>query len=250
MYDTKLKYILELADNAMILGQRLSEWCGHGPVLEQDIALTNIALDLIGEARYMYAYCAELEGNGKTEDSYPFTRTERQFYNVMLVERPNRDWGHTIMRQFMFDCFHYYMLDGLRSSADPRLAEIAAKTVKECNYHLTYSSEWVIRLGDGTDESHNRMQDALNRLIYYFEEMFIPSAAEQEMTVAGIAPDIQLIKLAAYAKFNDVIQEATLITPDKVVPQTGGKDGIHTEDLGHMLCTMQYMQRAYPNQVW
>ena len=250
MPDPKVKYILELADNAMILGQRISEWCGHGPVLEKDIALTNIALDLIGEARYFYAYCAEIEGNGKTEDTYPFTRTEREFYNVLLVERPNRDWGHTLMRQFMFDCYHYFVLDGLRDSADSRIAEIANKTIKESNYHLNFSSQWVIRLGDGTEESHHRMQDALNRLIYYFEEMFVPTDSEKQMFELGVAPDINMVKIAAHAKFQDVINEATLVIPQNIIPQFGGKNGLHTEDLGHILCSMQYMQRTYPNQVW
>jgi len=218
--DSKLSYVLQLADNAMILGQRLSEWCGHGPVLEQDIAITNIALDLIGEARILYQYAAEIEGGGKTEDDYPYKRDIRQWKNLLLVEQPNGHWGHTIMRQFMFDCYHYYHLEAMKSSSDERLAQIAAKTIKEATYHLKYSSEWVIRLGDGTEESRH------------------------------IAVDCSAIQEKAMAKFESVIEEATLQTPEVKVPQKGGKQGIHTEYMGYILAEMQFLQKSYPNSKW
>jgi len=173
--ESLLKYVLQLADNALILGQRLAELCGHGPILEQDIAITNISLDLIGEARILYQYAAEIEGNGKTEDDYPYKRDVRDWQNMLLVELPNGHFGYTIMRQFMFDCYHYYHLKAMTNSGDERLAQIAAKTIKEATYHLKYSSEWVIRLGDGTQESHDKMQEALNDRIRFFDEAFIPS---------------------------------------------------------------------------
>ncbi len=248
MEDFKKDYILYLADNVMILGQRLGELCGHGPILEQDIAITNISLDLIGEARNYYQYLAEVEG--KHEDDYPMNRDVRSFKNVILVERPNGHWGDTIMRQFMFDCFHYYLLDGLTTSADQRLSSIAKKSIKEANYHLSFSSEWVIRLGDGTDESHKKMQESLDDAMPYFEEMFVPADFELMSQAIGISPDLAFIRKAAYQKFEDTIHTATLTLPENKAFQKGGKIGLHSEHLGYILADMQYMQRAYPNSVW
>jgi ring-1,2-phenylacetyl-CoA epoxidase subunit PaaC len=246
----RLQYVLQLADNAMILGQQLGELCGHGPVLEQDIALTNISLDLIGEARILYQYAAELEGNGKTEDDYPYKRDVLDWRNVLLVEQPNRHFGHTILRQFMFDCYHYYHLQELTRSTDDRLAEIAKKTLKEATYHLKYSSEWMMRLGAGTEVSHQKMEEAMEDLITYFDEAFIPSKIERETALSGLVVDCEKIKPLAWNKFRSVCEQATLTIPEVEYPQKGGKDGLHSEHLGYILSDLQFLQRAYPDSTW
>ncbi|MBK9256133.1 MAG: phenylacetate-CoA oxygenase subunit PaaC [Saprospiraceae bacterium] len=245
-----LDYLMLPADNVLILGQRLGEWCGHGPVLEQDIAMTNIALDLIGEARNYYQYAAEIAADGRTEDDFPYKRDVRQFRNILLVELPNGHWGDTLMRQFMFDCFHYYYLEALKSSNDKRLAAIASKSFKEVSYHIRFSGEWIIRLGDGTDESHQKIQTSLDNLMPYFEEMFIPSDIETQMKDSGIAPDLSKIKIHATDRFENTIEEATLIIPQNIYPQKGGKTGLHTEHLGFIISDLQYLQRAYPGAEW
>lgn len=247
--ESLVKYLLEWADNVMILGQRLSEWCGHGPILEQDIAITNISLDLIGEARNIYQYIAEMEGNGKTEDYYPFLRKEHQFYNVLLVEHQNVDWAYTMVRQNMFDTFHYYKLQQLKESTDGRIAAIANKSLKEVTYHLRFSSEWLIRLGDGTEESNSKMQKALNDLYKFFEELFEISESEKTLIENGIIKSDD-IKSQTIQRFKENVSNATLILPQNVVPRTGGKKGVHTEHLGYLLATMQYLQRAYPGASW
>lgn len=246
----KLQYVLQLADNAMILGQQLGELCGHGPVLEQDIALTNISLDLIGEARILYQYAAEIEGQGKTEDDYPFKRDVLDWRNLLIVEQPNGHFGHTIVRQFMFDCYHYYHLKELSNSADEHLSLIAQKTLKEATYHLKYSSEWMIRLGDGTPESHQKMQEALTDRITYFDEAFIPSKIENEESISSIVVDVEKIKPLAWNKFESVCEQATLTIPPVEYPQKGGKNGLHSEHLGYILSDLQFLQRAYPNSSW
>ncbi len=248
--ESLLKYVLQLADNALILGQRLAELCGHGPILEQDIAITNISLDLIGEARILYQYAAEIEGNGKTEDDYPYKRDVRDWQNILLVELPNGHFGYTIMRQFMFDCYHYYHLKAMTNSGDERLAQIAAKTIKEATYHLKYSSEWVIRLGDGTQESHDKMQEALNDRIRFFDEAFIPSKIENDKSLNGVAVDCTKIKASAWAKFTEVCQTANLEIPEVKFPQKGGKDGVHTEHFGFILAELQFVQKSYPDSNW
>lgn len=245
-----VNYVLQLADNSMILGQRLSEWCGHGPILEQDIAITNIALDLIGEARLFYQYAAELEGNNKTEDDYPYKRDIFDWKNTLLVELPNGHWGHTIIRQFMYDCYHYNFLKSLSQSSNSRLSQIATKTVKEAAYHLKYSSEWVIRLGDGTEESRSKMQEALDDKMRYFDEMFIASKIEKEKSLEGIIVDPSSIKEDAYAHFTKTINDATLKIPEVTFPQKGGKDGIHTEHMGYILAELQFLQKSYPGAKW
>ena len=246
----RLQYVLQLADNAMILGQQLGELCGHGPVLEQDIALTNISLDLIGEARILYQYAAEVEGNGKTEDEYPYKRDVLDWRNLLLVEQPNGHFGHTIVRQFMFDCYHYYHLKAMTNSSDKRLAEIAQKTLKEATYHLKYSSEWMIRLGDGTPESHQKMQEALVDRITYFDEAFIPSEIEKENSISDIVVDCEGIKTLAWNKFRSTCEQATLTIPNVEYPHKGGKNGLHSEHLGFILADLQFLQRAYPNSTW
>ncbi len=243
--NSKINYTLHLADNALILGQRNAEWCGHGPVLEQDIAITNISLDLIGQARSFYQYAAELTGNGATEDSMAYGRTEREFKNVLLAEQPNGDWAQTILRQFFFSTYQFYLYQELLHHADTRIAAIAEKSLKEVSYHLRWSSEWVIRLGDGTPESNRRLHKALDELWRYTGELFMPADYEKEM-----GTDTAVLKNGWTAKVKAILEEATLSVPENVFMHTGGKSGQHTEHMGFILAELQYMQRAYPNSEW
>ncbi|HEX4875448.1 MAG TPA: 1,2-phenylacetyl-CoA epoxidase subunit PaaC [Chitinophagaceae bacterium] len=250
MNSTKTDYILHLADDALILGQRNSEWCGHGPILEQDIAITNISLDLIGQARSLYQYAAQLKADGSTEDSLAYLRTEREFKNCLLVEQPNGDpitigWAQTILRQFLFSAYQYYLYQYLQSNSDATIAAIAEKSIKEVSYHLRWSSEWVIRLGDGTEESHNRIIKALEELWRYTGELFIPAPYEQELGI-----DVTSLKNDWYDKVRTVFEQATMSVPENVYMQTGGKTGTHTEHLGYILADLQYMQRAFPGCEW
>ena len=245
-----LEYVLYLADNSMILGQRLSEWCGHGPVLEQDIALTNMALDLIGEARHYYQYASELTLNKWSEDDFPFQRQERDFRHVLLVEQPNGHWGLTIMRQFLFDSFHMPYLQELQKSSDIRIAQIAAQSLKETTYHLRYSSEWVVRLSEGTEESFQKMQNALDDLYTYYGELFIPAPFESDMQARGICPDLNTIEHHSKSIFHQTISKTSLKMPANTFMQQGGKSGIHSENLGFILTEMQYMQKSYPGLEW
>lgn len=243
-------YTLRLADTSLILGHRLSEWCGHGPALEQDIALSNIALDLIGQARHYYQYAAELEGNDRTEDDLAYLRDERAYRNVLLVELPNGDFGKTIMRQFLFDAFHVPFLEVLQNSPNEKLAAIAQKSLKEARYHLKWSSEWVIRLGDGTEESHKRVQQSLNDLWAFTGELTTPNATDTLLFDYNIVPDLTAIQPLWQQTVTAVLKEATLIAPTKTWMQKGGKEGIHTEYLGFLLAEMQHLQRTYPNCEW
>jgi len=243
-------YVLQLADNSMILGQRLGEWCGHGPILEQDIAMTNIALDLIGEARSLYQYVAEIEGEGKTEDDYPFKRDVLEWKNLLLVEQPNEDFAYTIVRQFLFDVYHYHQLEQMMESTDERLSAIAHKSIKEVRYHLKYSSEWMVRLGDGTDVSHAKMQTALDNRYMYFEEAFRPTSIEKAMLEKGVAPDLEELYAKAKPMVEEVIKRSTLTLPTVNWAQTGGKEGRHTEHMGFILSDLQFMQKSYPNSKW
>lgn len=245
-----LHYVLQQADNSMIIGQRNSEWCGHGPVLEQDIALTNISLDLIGEARSLYQYAAELAGNGNTEDSMAFLRHENDYKNLLITEYPNTDWAYTIIRQFLFDTFHYYQQEALVNSKDLNLKQIASKTIKEAAYHMKWSSEWTIRLGDGTDISKNKMQTALNELWQFTGEMFLLSEADKYAISAGIGADPLIIKEKWDERISKVLKEAQLELPQSTYMQKGGKMGYHTEHMGFLLSEMQYLQRAYPGAEW
>ena len=243
-------YILHLGDNALILGQRNSEWCGHGPVLEQDIAITNISLDLVGQARYFYQYAAQLTGNNATEDTMAYLRPEREFRNCLLVEQENGDWGQTILRQFFFSSFQFLLFTELVNSRDKAIGSIAEKAIKEVTYHLRWSSEWVIRLGDGTAESHQRMRNAIEALWTYTGELFIATGYEKECIPDGTAADLSLLKEPWLDKIKSVFKEATLPVPEHSYMQTGGKTGIHTESLGYILADMQYLQRAYPGCEW
>lgn len=248
--EKRIRLTLQLADHSMILGQRLAEWCGHGPVLEQDIALTNIALDLIGEARSLYQYVAELEGEGKTEDCYPFKRDVYEWQNILLVELPNLDFAYTIVRQFMFDLYHFHYLEAMQSSNDKMLAAIASKSLKEATYHLKFSSEWMIRLGDGTQISNQRLQDAMNNRIMYFEEVFIATDLEKELSNCGISPNLEMIHLKARNLLVEICKSANITIPQVRRSQSGGKKGRHTEHLGFILSDLQFMQKSYPNSKW
>jgi len=243
MNQSILNFTLYLADNALILGQRNSAWCGHGPVLEQDIAITNISLDLIGQARSFYQYAAEGMGNGTTEDALAYLRTEREFKNGLLVEQPNGDWAQTILRQFFFSTYQFYLYQELISHPDTRIAAIAEKSLKEVSYHVRWSSEWVIRLGDGTAESNNRLRKAMDALWCYTGELFMPAEFES---------DIELEKIKKYwtEKVKAILEEATLSLPENVFMHSGGKNGVHTEQLGFILTDLQYLQRTYPGAEW
>lgn len=236
-------YILHLADTTLILSQRNSEWCGHGPILEQDIAITNISLDLLGQARNFYQYAASLIGGKVSEDSLAYLRKEREFKNLLLVEQPNGDWGQTILRQYLYSQFQYLLFEKLQYGNDEQLAAITAKAIKETTYHVRWSSEWVVRLGDGTEESHTRMLKAIDELWRYTGEMFIPATYE---TIV----DVSLLKNNWLERVTIVFSEATLPVPDKTFMQSGGKEGKHTEQLGYILTELQYMQRAYPDSQW
>ncbi len=245
MSNDLIKYSLYLADNTLILSQRNSEWCGHGPVLEQDIAITNISLDLLGQARNFFQYAAALSGGETTEDCLAYLRTEREYCNCLLVEQPNGDWGQTILRQFFFSAYQHLLYEKLQQHGDKGIAAISEKALKEVTYHLRWSSEWVIRLGDGTDESHGRMVNALEALWCYTGELFEPAAYE---SVSGI--DFALLHTAWLEKVNAVLLEATLPLPGTTFMHTGGKKGIHSEHLGYLLAELQYLQRTYPGNEW
>ena len=245
-----LNYTLRQADSTLILGQRLAEWCGHGPVLEQDIALTNISLDLIGQARSLYQYAAELEGKGRSEDDLAFHRDVREFYNLLLVELPKGNFGDTIARQFFFDAFNYFFYQEFQQSKDERLSAIAEKSIKEVSYHLRFSSEWMIRLGDGTDVSHVKMQQAVDDVWMYTGEMFVADELDREMLTAGIGVDLEKIRPQWEARVASILDQATLQQPADSWMQSGGKQGIHTEHLGFILAEMQHLQRAHPGAEW
>ena len=243
-------YVLQLADTSLILGHRLSEWCGHGPILEQDLAMANIALDLLGEARSYYQYAADLEGQGRTEDDLAYLRPAVEYRNPLLVEQPNGDFAATIVRQFLFDNFHYPFLQQLQASPDTQLAAIAEKAVKEAAYHLKWSSEWLIRLGDGTTESRQRLDKALASLARYANEMTTPTATEKALQEAGIIPDYAALQPAMAAHVAHVFEEATVPLPTGSFGMKGGKEGRHSEHLGYILTELQYLQRTYPGLTW
>lgn len=244
------KYLLHLADNALILGQRLAEWCGHGPVLEQDIALSNIALDLVGRGRLLYQHISELSDNEKSEDDFAFLRREHEYLNFQLLELPNKDFATTITRQFFIDAFELSYFEALQKSTDKHLAAIAEKTLKEIKYHYRYSNEWMKRLGDGTDISHDKMQTAVDELWMYTKELFEVTDYEKVMIEANLAPDPSSFQSIWHKRVEMVLTEATLQIPDQKYFHTGGKNGKHTEHMGFLLTELQYMQRAFPNMKW
>ena len=248
--DARLRYVLRLADTSLILGQRLGEWIGHAPALEEDLGLANIALDLIGQARLLLGYAGELEGLGRGEDELAFLRDASDFLNLTLAEQPNGDFGHTIVRQFLLSAFQLELYQALQTGADPRLAEIAAKALKETQYHVRYSASWVVRLGDGTADSHARVQAALAELWPFTGELFAEDEIDEAMVIAGIAARAAQVKPRWTARVDAVLAEATLVRPADSVYPWHGKRGIHTEHLGYLLAEMQFLQRAYPGAQW
>ena len=254
MTDARLEYLLRLGDNDVVLAQRLGEWVGHGPVLEEDIALTNVGLDLLGQGRMWLTYAGEMEGKGRTEDDLAFRRDQHAYRNVQLVELPNGDFADTMARQLYFDHAHLLLLQELAGSADPRIAEIAAKARKEVAYHVERSADWAIRLGDGTEESHARMQRAIDRLWPYTGELFAADAVDLELAQARVVPDPRSLREPWLAAVRAVLDEATLVVPTGEwmhgARRGGGKQGVHTEHLGHLLAEMQFLQRAYPGAQW
>jgi len=268
-----LDYTLSLADNALIIGHRLSEWCGHGPILEQDIALTNTSLDHLGQARSLYQYAAEqvnalgadaeqklfsseslqaniASGNVIDEDDLAYLRDAWDFKNLLLAEQPNKDWAYTVARSMYFDIFQYFLFKNLVNSKDVTIAAIAEKSLKEVEYHKRWSSEWVIRLGDGTEESRHRMQTAINDLWPYTGEMFKMNRTDVAMLAAGIGADLESIKTLWLEEIAAVLEQATLEMPAQGWMHEGGKEGRHSEHLGYVLAELQFMQRAYPNHEW
>jgi ring-1,2-phenylacetyl-CoA epoxidase subunit PaaC len=248
--DHLISYLLGVADNYLILSQRLGELCGHGPNLEPDIAITNISLDLLGQVRSFYQYIAQLKGDGSTEDDIAFLRKEREYRSVLLVQQPNTDFAYVIVRQFFFDVFNKLFLNALQQSADETLRALAFKGIKEATYHERFSGDWLKRIGDGTAESHQKAQQAVNDLWVFTDELFHTSPADQAMIVAGVAPDMLQLREYYYEKVEELLSVSTLTIPEVPYFQKGGKDGLHSEHMGYLLAEMQYMQRTYPGCKW
>lgn len=243
-------YLLRRADDALILGHRLSEWCGHAPILEEDMALSNIALDLLGQSRELYSYAAKVEGKDNDEDKLAYLRDAGQYRNLLLVEQPNGDFAHTMVRQLLYSALADLYWRAMMKSKDATLAAIAAKSEKESAYHLRHASEWIIRLGDGTEESHARVQAAIDDLWAFTGEMFQADDCEDGLIDAGIAVDPAALRQPWLKTVTDVMREATLQLPDNNWMQQGGRSGRHSEHLGHLLSELQYMQRAFPGLTW
>jgi ring-1,2-phenylacetyl-CoA epoxidase subunit PaaC len=248
--DLRFRYAVHLGDTSLILAQRLGEWVGHAPALEEDLALANTALDLLGQARYLLSYAGEIEGKGRSEDDLAFLRDPSDFTNLALVEQPNIDFGHTIVRQFLIDAWQLELFECLQGSSEPRFAELAAKALKETRYHYRFSSGWMVRLGDGTEESHRRVQDGLNALWKFTSEFFAPGAVDEEAAAAGLGPDPASLRAAWTANVEQVLTEATLKKPADVSYRWFGKRNQHSEHLSHLLAEMQFMQRTYPGVQW
>ena len=244
------KYCLRLGDTCLVLGHRLSELCGQGPLLEEDIALTNIALDYIGQAEAFLKYAAEMEGKGRTEDDLAYRRPEREYYNLQLVEQPNTDFAYVIIRQFFIDAFHFYYYRQLAESKDEILAGIAAKSLKEVKYHLKHSKNWVIRLGKGTEESHGRIQNAIDDLWMYTGELFETDEVDDILQESGIGVNLAEVQGQWQEAIQAIFEKALLQVPEGKYMATGSRQGIHTENLGFILAEMQYLQRAYPDANW
>lgn len=244
------EYVLRLGDSCLILSQRLAGWCGHGPEIEEDIALTNVALDLLGHARLWLSYAGEVEARGRDEDALAYLRDAGEFRNVLLVEQPNGDFAATMARQFYFDTWHYFLLRDLRASQNSRIAEIAEKASTEAAYHVQRSTDWVVRLGDGTWESHERIQSALDDLWMYTGELFEIDAVEREMHECGLGTDLERLRQQWLEHVSKTFGEATLSMPQAAWMQRGGKQGVHTEKLGYILAEMQFLQRVYPGAQW
>ena len=248
--DALLAGLLRVADDHLVLGHRLSEWCGHAPMLEEDLALPNIALDLLGQARALYTYAGEVEGLGRDEDAFAYLRREREYANLLMLERPNGDFGQTMLRQLYFSGFMEGWWTAATASTDTTLAAIAAKAVKETAYHVRHSAEWVIRLGDGTEESAARMHGAVDALAPYVDEMFLPDAVTTTLAEAGLQPDPTTLRPDWDVLIAKVFRRATLAPVTVRAPITGGRDGRHTEDMGFLLAQLQALPRAYPGATW
>ena len=244
------EYLLRIGDDSLIIGHRLSEWCGHGPILEEDIAMTNIALDFVGQTTSLLELAGEVEGKGRTNDDLAFLRFDKDYRNLLLVEQPNTDFGFTMMRQFLFDAYRKPLFEALMKSNNTQLAAIAEKSLKETKYHLRHSSEWVIRLGDGTEESHDRIQESLNTLWRYTGELFFKNEVDAELTASGVLPDLSGLETEWKKTVDEVFAMATLSIPENPWKFEGGRVGKHSEHLGYILTELQYMQRAYPNMEW
>lgn len=245
-----VEYLLRFGDNALVLGQRLSEWTGHAPIVEEDLAITNVALDYIGQARLWLAYAGEAEGCGRDEDRLAYFRDARELRNVLLVERPNGDYGQTLARQFLFDTWHFFLLGALQTSADERLAAIAQKAVREVAYHLRRSGDWIVRLGDGTALSHTKVQAALEDLWPYTGKLFRSDDVDREMAERGIGADLEALREPWLAHVRDVLLRATLTLPADGWMHSGGKSGRHSEHLGYLLAEMQSVRRSVPGDRW
>jgi ring-1,2-phenylacetyl-CoA epoxidase subunit PaaC len=248
--EARCRYVLRLADTALVLGQRLGEWLGHAPALEEDLALANLSLDLIGQARLLLTYAGELEGRGRDEDALAFLRDAPEFLNLTLAEQPNGDFGHSIVRQWLIDGWQLEIYAGLEHSTDNRLAAIAAKALRETRYHYRFSSGWLVRLGDGTPESHERMQSALDALWPFTAELFTPDEVDERMSRAGIAPSLTELAPRWSARIDEALRAATLTRPATQPYPWHGKRGVHSEHLGHLLGEMQHLQRTYPGARW
>ena len=248
--DLLYKYVLVLGDDALILGQRLSQWAYKGPFLEEDIALSNISLDMFGRANLLLEYAATIKGNGTSADELAFKRNEREFSNHILCEQPNGNFADTMVRQFFLDTFYKLFLQTLTESKDEQLSAIAQKSIKETTYHLRHSSKWIIRLGDGTEESHAKAQSAIDNLWMFTDELFEMNDIDNEMLKQKIGVDCSLLKSDWDKIIDEVLSEATLKKPENIHMTTGGREGIHTEHLGHLLSDMQYLQRSYPDAKW
>ena len=245
------EYVIRLGDDRLILGHKLSEWCGHAPILEEDLALSNIALDLIGQASAILKYAGEIEGLDRSEDDLAYKRIELDYKNSLLTEQPNGDFAVTIAKQFFFDTFAYYLFKELANSSEEKLAALAAKSLKEVTYHLRHSSQWVIRLGDGTDESHRRMQTAINDLWMFTGDLFATTDSDKILVENNIIPQIETIYEKWQLHFNTTLTQATLeVPPAHAYMQTGSRKGIHTEHLGYILADMQYLPSKYPDAKW
>jgi ring-1,2-phenylacetyl-CoA epoxidase subunit PaaC len=244
------EYLLRLGDNCLILGHRLSEWVGHSPAIEEELALANVALDLLGQTQLWLGLAAEVEGKGRDADKLAYLRDAGEFRNLLLLEQPNSDFAFTMTRQFYFDAWHLLALQGLTGSKDTRIADIAAKASKEVAYHLRRSGDWVITLGDGTEESHRRMQAAIDDLWMYTGEMFEMDAVDRELLARGLTIDLASLREPWLERVTATLSTATLETPKPGWAQRGGKRGVHSEHLGYLLAEMQFLQRAYPNATW
>lgn len=254
MDKTFFEYLLRLGDSSLILSQRLGAWTGHGPILEEDLALTNTALDLLGQARMWLTLAGEVEGTGRDEDALAYLRDAHQFHNALLVERDNGNYADTMARQFLFDVWHYFLLQRLEKSSDERVAAIAAKSIKEVTYHVRRSSDMVVRLGDGTAESHAKMQAAIDDAWRFTGELFADDAIDLDMASRGIGCELSVLRQPWLAHVRDVLEEATLEVPDEAAANhlayRGGRQGRHTEALGYVLAEMQHLPRAYPGAAW